>query len=182
MNQKAFEKYLATGEYVPTEDAAPKKRTTLAVHDKRFHPNGFDPKRGRCQFREAMAKGDKSDAALMAAEKKEICIISHHSHPRVAKKQLLHGGHAHAAPLGDLGEGGSLAHIWVSFPFFYTIIIHWIRHVKENVKNVKNHVNILQKRKRTVGCFYYILAAYIMGSIEKTICPWKAVDIVLCAM
>ena len=71
MNQKAFEKYLATGEYVPTEDAAPKKRSSLAAHDKRFHPDGFDPKKGRCQFREAMAKGDKSDAALMAAEKKE---------------------------------------------------------------------------------------------------------------
>ena len=71
MNERAFQRYLATGEYVPTEDAAPKKSSSLAAHDKRFHPNGFDPKKGRCQFREAMAKGDKSDAALMAAEKKE---------------------------------------------------------------------------------------------------------------
>jgi hypothetical protein len=56
------------------------------------------------------------------------------------------------------------------------------RGCKAKCKNVKNYVNNLQKSKRAVGCFYYILAPCIIGSIEKTICPWKAVDIVLCAM
>lgn len=59
MNEKAFQKYLATGEYVPTEDAAP--LTDLQKHDRRFHPNGFDPKQGKCKFREALAEGDIVD-------------------------------------------------------------------------------------------------------------------------
>ena len=55
MNQKAFEKYLATGEYVPTMDA------DLASHDKHWHPNGFDPKKDHCGLREQMAKNDELD-------------------------------------------------------------------------------------------------------------------------
>lgn len=67
MNESAFQKFLATGDFTVTEDAAPKKDPTLAAHDKRFHPQGY--KEGdSCKFREALAKGDKSDAALAAAE------------------------------------------------------------------------------------------------------------------
>ena len=70
MNESAFQKFLATGDFTVTEDAAPKKDPTLAAHDKRFHPQGY--KEGdSCKFREALAKGDKSDAELAAAEKKE---------------------------------------------------------------------------------------------------------------
>ena len=70
MNESAFQKFLATGDFTVTEDAAPKKDPTLAAHDKRFHPNGY--KEGdSCKFREALAKGDNSDASLAAAEKKE---------------------------------------------------------------------------------------------------------------
>lgn len=79
MDNQAFRKYLATGEYVPTEDADidmtgaamagwknPKKPsfhkpTSLEQHDKHFHPNGFDPKKDHCRFRDEMAKKDKAD-------------------------------------------------------------------------------------------------------------------------
>lgn len=70
MNESAFQKFLATGDFTVTEDARPKKDPTLAAHDKRFHPQGY--KEGdSCKFREALAKGDNSDASLAAAEKKE---------------------------------------------------------------------------------------------------------------
>ena len=59
MNEKAFQKYLATGVYVPAEDGAP---VSLSAHDKRFHPNGFDPKKDRCEFREKQKNGDEADA------------------------------------------------------------------------------------------------------------------------
>lgn len=41
----------------------------LAQHDRRFHPNGFDPAKDRCKLREELAKGD--DADLVAAESAE---------------------------------------------------------------------------------------------------------------
>ena len=66
MDAKAFHRYLATGVYVPTMDAAP--LTDLEKHDRRFHPHGFDPRKDRCLFRERMAKGDDTDAALAEAE------------------------------------------------------------------------------------------------------------------
>ena len=34
---------------------------TLAEHDRRFHPNGFDPSKDRCKLREKMAKADEAD-------------------------------------------------------------------------------------------------------------------------
>lgn len=64
MNQRALVRYLATGEYIPTEDAAP---TSLEAHDRRFHPNGFDPKKDHCGLRESMAKGDEIDKYLSVA-------------------------------------------------------------------------------------------------------------------
>lgn len=67
MNAKAFQQYLATGQYVPTEDASP--LSDLERHDRRFHPNGY--KEGdACKYRESMAKGDNADD-LMSAEKEE---------------------------------------------------------------------------------------------------------------
>ena len=67
MNIKSFTKYLATGEYVPTADAAP---IDLAAHDRRFHPNGY--KEGdRCDVRASLASGDVSDVALAKAEQNE---------------------------------------------------------------------------------------------------------------
>ena len=59
MNTRKFQLYLQTGEYVPAEDAAP---ASLAAHDKRFHPDGFNPEKDHCEFREKMEKGDESDA------------------------------------------------------------------------------------------------------------------------
>ena len=59
MDNKRFTTYLLTGEYVPAEDAAP---IDLAAHDKHWHPDGFDPKKDHCDFREKMKEGDKSDS------------------------------------------------------------------------------------------------------------------------
>lgn len=59
MDAKAFQRYLATGEYTPTEDAAP---ASLAAHDKRFHPEGFNPDKDSCKFRESLAKVDEVDS------------------------------------------------------------------------------------------------------------------------
>ena len=63
----ALNKYLATGELVPVEDAAP--LTDLQKHDRRFHPNGY--KQGdSCKYRESLARGDSADN-LAKAEKEE---------------------------------------------------------------------------------------------------------------
>lgn len=75
MNQKAFEKYLATGEYVPTEDAriadSDAIKGSLEAHDRRFHPNGY--KEGdHCDFRNHLAKGDFSDSSLFEGEDMEF--------------------------------------------------------------------------------------------------------------
>lgn len=53
----AVERYLAL-------DAAP---VDLAAHDRRFHPNGFDPKRDSCGLRDELDKGDSPDAAVSPA-------------------------------------------------------------------------------------------------------------------
>ncbi len=70
MNEKAFQKFLATGEYAPTEDSIPWQqfyKTNLEQHDARFHPNGY--KEGdSCKYRESLAKGDTTDLALSDAE------------------------------------------------------------------------------------------------------------------
>ena len=63
MNERAFQRYLATGEYVPTEDAAP---TSLEAHDRRFHPDGY--KEGdSCKYREELARGDNADLVVAEA-------------------------------------------------------------------------------------------------------------------
>lgn len=76
MNLKSFTKYLATGEYVPTADAASFAldagidwkadqlvQETLEHHDRRFHPNGY--KEGdKCNFRERLDRGDLTDMFL----------------------------------------------------------------------------------------------------------------------
>ena len=38
--------------------------STLEEHDRRFHPNGFDPNRDHCTFRDNLAKGDQADAII----------------------------------------------------------------------------------------------------------------------
>ena len=43
------------------QDASPSNSVSLAEHDKRFHPNGFDPSKDRCKLREELAKGDEAD-------------------------------------------------------------------------------------------------------------------------
>ncbi len=60
----------------PAEDAAPdddsptQMASDLQKHDRRFHPQGY--KEGdSCKYRETLAKGDKSDEALSAAETAE---------------------------------------------------------------------------------------------------------------
>ena len=74
MNHKAFADYLATGNYTPTEDAAPKKDPTLAAHDKRFHPQGY--KDGdSCKFRDALARGDDADKLDDALEDEYAQIL-----------------------------------------------------------------------------------------------------------
>ena len=89
-----FTKYLATGDYTPAQDSAPvpaasaKKPAALspeavvaqdaaekylaldaapvdlAAHDRRFHPNGYDPKRDSCGLRDNLDKDDKEDTLL----------------------------------------------------------------------------------------------------------------------
>lgn len=67
MNLKSFTKYLATGEYVPTADAAP---FDLAAHDRRFHPKGYKPG-DPCKVREQLDAGNISDMAIAEAERTE---------------------------------------------------------------------------------------------------------------
>lgn len=70
MNEEALKHYLATGESpVATQDAAidstndPFVKSSLAYHDKRFHPKGY--KEGdSCKFRERLNKGDQYDMFL----------------------------------------------------------------------------------------------------------------------
>ncbi len=91
MNERAFQKYLATGEYVPTEDAAP---TTLAAHDKRFHPKGFDPKKDHCEFREKLAKQDESDIIATGSGSEEKPLVARDingEHPVVRLVDLVKG-------------------------------------------------------------------------------------------
>ena len=64
MNLQRLQHYLSTGEYVPAEDASP---TSLAAHDKRWHPHGFDPKKDHCEFREKLKKGDDADSSVPPA-------------------------------------------------------------------------------------------------------------------
>lgn len=77
--ENRFNKFLATGEYVAAEDARPKGwkpdpekflKNLLSQHDKRFHPDGFNPETERCTFREQLDKTNSIDD-LSAAEKKE---------------------------------------------------------------------------------------------------------------
>ena len=67
-----FSKYLATGEYVATEDAKPPRTPrslSLLEHDARFHPDGY--KEGdRCLVREQLKINDKNDL-LISAENQE---------------------------------------------------------------------------------------------------------------
>lgn len=73
MNLKSFTKYLATGEYVPTSDAAP---FDLAAHDRRFHPHGFNPETDECLVRRQLNKGDDVDD-ILAAERDEESVPSY---------------------------------------------------------------------------------------------------------
>lgn len=77
--ENRFNKFLATGEYVAAEDARPKGwkpdpekflKNLLSQHDKRFHPNGFNPETDTCIFREQLDKTNNIDD-LSAAEKRE---------------------------------------------------------------------------------------------------------------
>ena len=77
--ENRFNKFLATGEYVAAEDARPKGwkpdpekflKNLLSQHDKRFHPNGFNPETDSCTFREQLDKTNNIDD-LSAAEKRE---------------------------------------------------------------------------------------------------------------
>lgn len=77
--ENRFNKFLATGEYVAAEDARPKGwkpdpekflKNLLSQHDKRFHPNGFNPETDTCTFREQLDKTNNIDD-LSAAEKRE---------------------------------------------------------------------------------------------------------------
>ena len=116
MNKSAFQKYLATGEYVPTLDAAPSsdgrapsRQTSLAAHDKRFHRYGFDPKKETCKFREEMAKGDRSDEGLAKAESEEAA-------PTPQDYKTLHDIRDRLEPVARLlnGRAGDLPRLQVS--------------------------------------------------------------------
>lgn len=70
LEAKKFQSFLTTGDYsseTAVEDAMPLS-VTLAQHDKRFHPHGFDPKKDRCKFREQLAKSDNADLLGKAEE------------------------------------------------------------------------------------------------------------------
>ena len=55
---KALGRFFATGEVV-AEDALPKGG--LEAHDARYHPDGYDPRKGECSFREKIGKKDDAD-------------------------------------------------------------------------------------------------------------------------
>lgn len=86
-DQNLLKEYLKTGIVTDAMDADP-LNTTLAAHDRRFHPKGFDPKRDTCKFREQLAKGDDTDQ-LEKAEREEEAAAAGNS-PSPQDYQTLH--------------------------------------------------------------------------------------------
>lgn len=91
-NKGDFMRYLAGGaaearpDYgfvvpsAPAADAAPKReqmaktflKKTLTEHDKAYHPDGYDPKKDKCNFRASMIKNDIADDLLSEKPKEEV--------------------------------------------------------------------------------------------------------------
>lgn len=46
-------------------------KKTLTEHDKVYHPNGYDPKNDKCNFRDMLKKNDNVDALVAEKPKEE---------------------------------------------------------------------------------------------------------------
>ena len=69
------------------EDAA---LTPLGKHDRRFHPRGFNPESDTCSLRDAMAKGDESDAlpdSKATSADEYAAVVARYTNPDGSKKQ-----------------------------------------------------------------------------------------------
>lgn len=74
-----------------------KVQQTLEEHDRRFHPNGYNPKTDTCRFRERLARGDLADSFLddikIEAEADEENINGMLPTPKGVKfSQVVEGG------------------------------------------------------------------------------------------
>lgn len=78
----------------PAADAAPEHeqmaktflRKTLAEHDKEYHPNGYDPKKDKCNFRASMIKNDIADDLLSEKPKVKIGFVKFEEDEKGNKK------------------------------------------------------------------------------------------------
>ena len=106
MDEKAFQRYLATGDYAPS--AVPAEDMSLVEHDARWHPNGY--KEGdKCLFRANLDKGDKGDVDIANATPKEggISGIFTGSAADYAKPSLLKVGTGEGTQVYGWGLYGS---------------------------------------------------------------------------